>query len=117
MLGLDLACFELAHVEHIVDELEQEVRSREDIGKAVLHTRGIGDIFFGDLRHAADTVDGRADIVAHAAQKVRFGGVGQRGLLRRFSDGIDAPDPAGSSKTFFFIVVDAGVDLFDSVKI
>lgn len=63
MLGLDLACFELAHVEHIVDELEQEVRSREDIGKAVLHTRGIGDIFFGDLRHAADTVDGRADTV------------------------------------------------------
>lgn len=69
MLGLDLACFELAHVEHIVDELEQEVRSREDIGKAVLHTRGIGDIFFGDLRHAADTVDGRADIVAMRRRK------------------------------------------------
>ena len=69
MLGLDLACFELAHVEHIVDELEQEVRSREDIGKAVLHTRGIGDIFFGDLRYAADTVDGRADIVAMRRRK------------------------------------------------
>ena len=69
MLGLGLACFELAHVEHIVDELEQEVRSREDIGKAVLHTRGIGDIFFGDLRHAADTVDGRADIVAMRRRK------------------------------------------------
>ena len=40
-----------------------------------------------------------------------------KGLLRRFSDGIDAPDPAGSSKAFFFIVVDAGVDLFDSVKV
>lgn len=62
MLGLGLACFELAHV-------EQVVRSREDIGKAVLHTRGIGDIFFGNLRHAADTVDGRADIVAMRRRK------------------------------------------------
>ena len=40
-----------------------------------------------------------------------------KSLLRRFSDGIDTTDPAGSGKTFFFIVVDTGVDLFNSVKI
>lgn len=81
MLGLDLACFELAHVEHIVDELKQEIRGRKNFGEAVLHPRGIGDIFFGNLRHAADAVERRADIVTHTAQKIGLCGVGHRGLL------------------------------------
>ena len=81
VLGLDLAGFELAHVEHIVDELEQEIRGRKDFGEAVLHPRGIGDILFGNLRHAADAVERRADIVTHTAQKIGLCGVGHRGLL------------------------------------
>ena len=43
----------------------------------------IARIGIADLNHTANAVDGRAQIVAHAAQKLRLCRVGRRGLTRR----------------------------------
>ena len=77
------AGFELVHVQHIVDQIQQEARCGHDFLAALFLLCFIARISAADFHHAADAVNRRADVVAHAAQEVRFGDVGALGVLRR----------------------------------
>ena len=77
------AGFELVHVQHIVDQIQQEARCGHNFLAALFLLCFVAHISAADFHHAADAVNRRADIVAHAAQEVRFDDVGAFGVLRR----------------------------------
>ena len=81
VLQLHLAALQLGHVQHIVDQAEQEAGGGQDLLPARLLFFLIPDAAAADGDHAADAVDGGADVVAHAAQEAGLGGVGPLGLL------------------------------------
>ena len=87
---LDLIVFELAHLEHFVDEREQVVCGHEHLFLVVAHELGVAGVGAVDLEQADDAVEGRADIVAHTAQEARLGGVGTVGCLFGLEQGLHA---------------------------
>ena len=72
----DLAGFQLAHVQHFVHQLQQQGGRFPDLAAALGLPVGVLRVMVADLHHAADAVDGRADIVAHALQKFRLCNIG-----------------------------------------
>ena len=96
LLGeLDVAALELAHVEDVVDDREQVAGRLPDLMPTLGELGGVIGEVVGDLDHAADAVDGRADVVAHAAQELRLGGVCalrlELGLLQAAVLGLELP--------------------------
>ena len=67
-----LARFDLAHVQHLVDQVEEMPAGYGDLLKAVQHPGPVVDVADGDAGHAHDAVHGGADIVAHVGQKLAF---------------------------------------------
>ena len=73
--------FELAHVEHFVDELKKHLGRFFDFNAAIVALGDVVAAALGDVEHAHDAVQGRADVVAHAQEEVGFGAVGALGVL------------------------------------
>ena len=69
---LHLAAFEFAHVKNFVDQFGKYPRRRPDLLATLALFGKIPIIGIGDFHHAADAVYGRADVVAHALQKLGF---------------------------------------------
>ena len=80
VLEHDLARLELVHIEHLVDEFEQDICRLADLGAAVVAFGQVVAAALGDVEHADNAVEGRADVVAHAQQKVGFGPVRALGV-------------------------------------
>ena len=78
---LHFAAFQLVHIQHVVDQFQQKTGSGHDFAQAFLLPGFIPAVVTGDFHHAADAVDRRVDVVAHAAQKIRLGCVRASGLL------------------------------------
>ena len=76
----DLAGFQFAHVQHFVHQLQQQSRSIPDLAAALSLFGQVLAVMVADLHHAADAVDGCADVVAHALQKLGLGAVGALGF-------------------------------------
>ena len=76
------AGFQFIHIQHAVDEREQVTGRFPDLVPALPLFLQVVRIVVGDFDHAADTVDRRADVVAHPAQEVRFGKACALRLLR-----------------------------------
>ena len=83
LLEHHLARFKLAHVQHLVDELQQKAGGVPDLFAALGLLCLVRGIVIADLHHAADAVDGRSDVVRHSLQKLRFGDVRTFRPLRR----------------------------------
>ena len=81
MLEHDLSALELAHVEHVVYELEQDARGVADLLPALGLLGEVVREALGDVEHARDAVERRADVVAHTQQEVGLRAVGAVGLL------------------------------------
>ena len=77
---LHLAALQLVHIQHVVDQFEQEAGSHHDLLPTFLLLGLVPDVMAGDFDHAANPVDRGADVVAHAAQKIRLGRVRASGL-------------------------------------
>ena len=75
MLEDDVTAFELADVEDVAHEREKITRGLPDFVAAFLLALEVVGVVVGYLDHAADAVDRRADVVAHATKKVRLGEV------------------------------------------
>ena len=70
-----LAGLQLAHVQHLVHQFQQQGGSLPDLFAAIGLPRHILRAAVADLHHTPDAVDGGADIVAHALQKLGLGKV------------------------------------------
>ncbi len=81
MLEHNLAALELVHVQDLVDQLEQHLSRLADLATAVVASGQVVLAALGDVEHAHDAVERRADVVAHAQQKVGLCPVGALGLL------------------------------------
>ena len=82
---LHLAAFEFAHVKNFVDQFGKYPRRRPDLLATLALFGKIPIIGIGDFHHAADAVYGRADVMAHALQKLGFRPVRALRLMRRHS--------------------------------
>ena len=80
-LKLNFARFQLAHVKNFTDKLKKNVRSLPNFLAAFRLFLQITAVMLCNIKHTADAVDRRADIVAHALQKFRLGAVGGLGLF------------------------------------
>ena len=83
-----LAGLQLAHVQHLVHQLQQQGGSLPDLFAAVSLPRHILRAAVADLHHTPDAVDGGADIVAHALQKLGLGKVCALRLQRSRLEGL-----------------------------
>ena len=72
---------DLAHVEHVVDQREQLVGRTVDLLQANGHAPRLVHVVARDADHADDAVDGRADVMTHAAEELRFRGIGGLSVL------------------------------------
>ena len=61
----DIAVFDPAHVQHIVDQAQQMAAGQLDLAKAVEHFFRLVQVRLGNIRHADDRVHGRADVMRH----------------------------------------------------
>ena len=73
--------FQLAHIQHFVHQFQQQGGGVPDLFAALGLLAGILREVVGDLHHAPDAIDWRADIVAHALQKFRLCHIGGFRLL------------------------------------
>ena len=83
-----LAGLQLAHVQHLVHQFQQQGGSLPDLFAAVGLPCHILRAAVTDLHHAPDAVDGGADIVAHALQKLGLGKVCALRLQRSRLEGL-----------------------------
>ena len=83
-LKLHFPAFKLAHVKHFADQVKQNARRHPDLLAALALLGNVAVERVAHFHHAADAVDGRADIVAHALQKLGFRRVRALRLARRF---------------------------------
>ncbi len=79
MLQLDLSGFQLAHIQHFIDKLQQQMGGVFDLCPAFCLLIQIVCIVLCHLQHAADAIDGGADIMAHSLQE---SGLFRIGLIR-----------------------------------
>ena len=70
-----LAGLQLAHIQHLVHQLQQQGGGLPDFFAAIGLPCHILRAAVADLHHTPDAVDGGADIVAHALQKLGLGKV------------------------------------------
>ena len=82
LLQRHFAGFQLAHVQHLIHQLEQKLRGDADLLPALRLLLQVAAVVLADLHHALDAVDRRADVVAHALQELRLGRVGPLGPPR-----------------------------------
>ncbi len=75
----DAPGFDARHVKHFVDKRHQMMACACDLGEAVRDAPGVVGVPLGDVRHAENAVQRRADVVGDAVQKHRFGTVGAGG--------------------------------------
>ena len=80
---VDLPALQATHIECLVGKVEQQSRCRPDFRAALGLLLQIVRIGIANLDHAANAVDGCAQVMAHATQKLRLCRVGRRGLTRR----------------------------------
>ena len=81
MLQDNLAGFQLAHVQNLVDKLQQQAGGVPDFAAALGLLVRVIAVMVANLHHAAYAVDGRADIVAHPLQELSLGHIGGLGLV------------------------------------
>ena len=77
----NLAGFQLAHVQNLVDKLQQQAGGVPDFAAALGLLVRVIAVMVANLHHAAYAVDGRADIVAHPLQELSLGHIGGLGLV------------------------------------
>ena len=65
--------FQLAHIQHVVDQRLQVAGGKLDLLQAIVHTGFIVPVAADDVQHAHNAVDGRAHIMAHAVQEFGLG--------------------------------------------
>ena len=82
VLEHDVAALELRDVQDLVDQAQQHARRGLDLVAALFLAPCVLRLLVGDIYHADDPVDGRSDIVAHAAQELGLGAVGRLGARR-----------------------------------
>ena len=80
----DLAGFQLAHVQHLIYQLEQQTGGIPYFLPALGLLVRIVLVVIRNLNHTANAVDRRADIVAHALQELGLSAVGLLGLFSGF---------------------------------
>ena len=80
----DLARFQLPHVQHLIDQLQQKAGGIIDLLPAFCLLFQIPAEMIPDLHHAADPVDGRSDVMAHALEKFGLCHIGALRLPCRF---------------------------------
>ena len=85
------AAFNLGYVQHVVDQPQQVLAGQGDLPQVVPHLLRVVRIVQGQGGHAHDGVHGRADIVAHAGQKLLLCPVG----LLRLPPGLLGGSPGG----------------------
>ena len=73
---MDLAAFDTAHVQHIVDKAQQMVAGRKDLGQTILYLIPVFNVGRSQRCKANDSVHGRADVVGHIGQEDTLGPVG-----------------------------------------
>ena len=83
-----LAGLQLAHVQHLVHQLQQQGGGLPDLFAAIGLPRHILRAAVADLHHTPDAIDGGADIVAHALQKLGLGKVCALRLQRSRLEGL-----------------------------
>ena len=66
----NLAAFDLGHVKHFVDQVNQEFRRYIDLLETVHHPFRVVYVLFADLGHAQNRVHRRSNIVAHPRQEI-----------------------------------------------
>ena len=76
MQQFDLAAFQAAHVQYIIDEAFKLFACGDQFFERFAHDLGVVGMFAGDVCHAQDAVKRRADIMADAGQKVAFSTAG-----------------------------------------
>ena len=81
--GLPLSCFDLAHIQHIIDQIQQMAGRYSHLVQAFVNLLPVLPVFADDLQHAQNAVDGRAHIVAEPVQELRFRPAGR--IHRRIS--------------------------------
>ncbi len=76
-----LAAFDFAHVQHVVDKAQEVAAGEGDFFQAVLHLLLVVNVGGGDGRHAHNGVHGGPDVVGHVGEEFALGFVGVDGLL------------------------------------
>ena len=90
MLDVELAGFDLREIEDVVDDAQQRLGRDVDLPNVVLLARGEPTLQ-GEVRHAEDGVQRRADLVAHVGQEVALGPVRRFRRLARLPFGLGPP--------------------------
>ena len=65
LLQAEFAALYAGHIQHLINEGKQMIRSNRYLLQAVLHLRRIIQICLGNGRHAYDSIHRRTDIVGH----------------------------------------------------
>ena len=76
-----LAAFDLAHIQHVVDEPQEVAAGEGDFFQAVLNLLPVVNVGGGDGGHAHNGVHGGPDVVGHVGEEFTLGLVGLDGLL------------------------------------
>ena len=82
LLQVQLAGFDLAQVEHVVDHVQQMVGGLADLAQAIGHRAAAG-VTLHQVREADDGVHRRADLMADVGQEGALGTVGRLGAVTR----------------------------------
>jgi len=76
MLHFNLSRLQLTHIQHVIDQIHQEIRRSKNLIIALIRFLHILLTGLSDLYHTTDAVDRRADIVTHPAQEICLGIIG-----------------------------------------
>ncbi len=82
----DLPAFQFPHVQHFIDELQEEGRSAANFLPALCLLLHVVLVVVRHFDHADDAIDGRANVVAHALQKFGLRPVRRLGFFRSRHD-------------------------------
>ncbi len=83
LVQMDLAVFNAAHIQNIVDQAQQMIAGRHDLLQIVLHLLLPPNVREGQRGKADDRVHRRADIVRHIREERAFCAVGLIGARER----------------------------------
>ena len=78
-----LTAFDARHLQHVVDEGEEEAVGRLKFIEVLQNGFGVVDVLADDIREANDGIHRRTDIMAHAEEEIGLGFVGRFGRSTR----------------------------------
>ena len=90
-LGLfdgDLAAFDAAHVEDVVDQREEMLAGDRDLAEVVAHLFAVVEVGSRESGEPDDRVHGRANVMGHVVQECRLGAVGVFRRRQRVGQGV-----------------------------